>query len=31
VIGIGLLLLGAGIFVSLRYVKGAVLKLQVQQ
>ena len=31
VIGIGLLLLGAGVFVSLRYVKGTALKLQVQQ
>jgi hypothetical protein len=31
VIGIGLLLLGAGIFISLRYVKGTALKLQVQQ
>jgi hypothetical protein len=31
VIGIGLLLLGAGIFISLKYVKGTALKLQVQQ
>jgi hypothetical protein len=31
VIGIGLLLLGAGIFVSLKYAKGTVLKLQVQR
>ena len=31
VIGVGLLLLGAGIYVSLRYVKGTALKLQVQQ
>lgn len=31
VIGIGLLLLGAGIFISLRYVKETALRLQVQQ
>jgi LPXTG-motif cell wall-anchored protein len=31
VIGIGLLLLGAGIFVSLRNVKETVFKLQAQQ
>jgi hypothetical protein len=31
VIGIGLLLFGAGIFVSLKYVKGIALRLQVQQ
>jgi hypothetical protein len=31
VIGIGLLLLGAGVFVSLRYVKETALRLQVQQ
>jgi hypothetical protein len=31
VIGIGLLLLGAGVFVSLKYVKETALKLQVQQ
>jgi len=30
-IGIGLLLLGAGIFISLRYARGTALKLQVQQ
>jgi hypothetical protein len=30
-IGIGLLLLGAGVFISLKYVKGTALKLQVQQ
>jgi hypothetical protein len=29
-IGIGLLLLGAGVFISLKYVKGIALKLQVQ-
>jgi len=31
VIGIGLLLLGAGIFVSLSYAKGAALRLQIQE
>jgi hypothetical protein len=31
VIGIGLLLLGVGVFVSLKYVKETALKLQVQQ
>lgn len=31
VIGIGLLLLGVGIFVSLSYARGAALKLQVQE